>query len=59
MTNINEPCPFCGAGDDMLEWTGKFGARSICCIACGAQGPSSRTIARAWAAWNERKEGRG
>ena len=52
----NEPCPFCGAGDDMLTPTGTPGTRAIYCISCGAQGPTERTTALAWASWNERKD---
>jgi Lar family restriction alleviation protein len=53
--NINSPCPFCGVGDDLLTPTGTPGTRAIYCIGCGAQGPTERTTALAWASWNERK----
>lgn len=54
--STNEPCPFCGAGDDMLTPTGAPGTRAIYCISCGAQGPTERTTALAWSSWNERKD---
>lgn len=51
------PCPFCGPSEPMLTLTGTPGHRSITCVACSADGPTKRTTALAWAAWNQRKPG--
>lgn len=53
---MHEPCPFCRATADQLTPSGLPGCRAIYCIGCGAQGPTERTTALAWARWDERKE---
>jgi len=51
---VNEPCPFCGAGDQFLNVLGRRTCRAVYCECCEMQGPAERTTAMAWASYNAR-----